>query len=580
MGSFLLGAGDHEDAFSLEWLRDVPVWKAHVAVLDEPWRGTAPPRAMVVVMGEGNVVHNEVLGASAVRTPDAAARVLGDAVHAVAAMAKGYPQTLLVAEWAISVRLAAELDSHDVNVRVSPSLREVRQAIRHLATLLDVPDVAEELLPLSEWDEAGTDPRPAGVLFHAAARFWRARPWERVGEGEAFLARWRGRESVVALTQPRGHGHVVTLFTSLRDYESSEVGSPERAVLGIRFADRAAVPRALRRQIAALGWEVAGPDAHPLLLGAGPATHDRVAPDDVHHLAAVLHALAAWTETQGAARSALPFTDAESGVELCPETVMDAAVPWPPMKRARPACATGPAAAPRAALRGAEAERVDAFAAHLRASGAREATARRDAAQAAEWARFLDGHARLPAEAVTEYDLRLFLYDWYPLHGVGSEQETERLPVVLRRYFRWLKEHEGIEYPWAGAVLRERDAYRERLETAPLGRDPDADADAELAQWRRWLYQDLDARVLLRDRGFPDPTVEWWERPRTPRVAALVHELQRLWLIWRDEEVAAGRTSPERLRAALRARQREWERMPHPDHGTSPIRVAAEDDDG
>lgn len=322
---------------------------------------------------------------------------------------------------------------------------------------------------------------------------------------------------------------------------------------------------------------------YPLLLGAGPAFQHGPAPDDVHHLAAVLHAVAAWTETHGAAPSALPFTDAESGVELCPEKVPDE-VPWPAMERARPACATGPAAAPRAAfpgaarepLRGAEADRVDAFASHLRET----AMARRDAAQAAEWARFLDEHARLPAEAVTEYDLRLFVYDWYPLHGAGSERETERLPTALRRYFRWLKEHEGIAYPWAGAVLRERDAYRERLETAPLGHDRDDDTSGELTRWRACLYQDLDARVLLRDRGFPDPTVEWWERPRAPRVAALVHELQRLWLVWRDEEIAAGSTSPERLRAVLLARQREWERMPHPYHGASPIRVAAEEDSG
>jgi hypothetical protein len=75
------------------------------------------------------------------------------------------------------------------------------------------------------------------------------------------------------------------------------------------------------------------------------------------------------------------------------------------------------------------------FEAHLLDTGTRAALARRRAAHALEWSRYLDHEARLPAEAATEYGLRMFLYDWYPRFGQAGEEEAERLPAALRHYF-------------------------------------------------------------------------------------------------------------------------------------------------
>ena len=52
-------------------------------------------------------------------------------------------------------------------------------------------------------------------------------------------------------------------------------------------------------------------------------------------------------------------------------------------------------------------------------------------------------------------------------------------------------------------------------------------------------------------------TVEW----------TLSHELQRRWLLWRDEVVKSGVVEPADVRAALVLRQRKWETTPHAAHG-------------
>jgi hypothetical protein len=290
MGGICFGS-DGGEGESLSWLRHAPVWKAGLEVLDEPWRGDAPPRAMLVLMAQGDVVHDEVLAAADVSAPEDAAAAVQRALDSIALQAGGYPRTLLVQDPSVAAHLASRMEGHGTVTRVPASLRQVQNAIRMLARLLDEPDVAWDLCPLYGFEEK-MDPAFAAVLFPAAARFWRARPWERVADETPLRFRWRGRKSVVVLTRPKGHGHVLTLFTSPRDYSDPRGWSPRRSVLGIRFEPASALPRRLRRQIARQGWEVAAPDAYPLLVGDGSALDGGPAFADVQHLVAVLESLA------------------------------------------------------------------------------------------------------------------------------------------------------------------------------------------------------------------------------------------------------------------------------------------------
>ncbi|HEX2203905.1 MAG TPA: hypothetical protein VHG91_11430, partial [Longimicrobium sp.] len=342
MHGLALGPGD--DADSLDWLRHVPTWKADVLPLDEPWRGSAPARAMLVVMGEGDVVEDELLDASACASASDVARLLGEAVHEVARQAGGYPRRLRVRDGGVAGLLAAELDAHGVDVRVS-AMRETERAIRELAALLDEPEVARDLGPVDGW--SGLAAEDSAVFVAAAARFWRARPWERLDEREALLARWRGRDSAVVVTPPLGHGHVITVFTHAPDYRDP-FGQPEHPVWGVKLTRRERLPRMLRREVEPSLWTVADDGTCCMVLE--DAADALPAGDSLRYLAAMLSAVAALAESRAPARRGLCFHDGESGVELRLERDVHR-TPWPAMKRARPACAPGPAADPEAALR-------------------------------------------------------------------------------------------------------------------------------------------------------------------------------------------------------------------------------------
>jgi hypothetical protein len=566
----MFGCGGSAEDFDddLSWLRYSPAWTADVLPLDEPWRKAQPRRAMLVVMGEGSVVHEELLAASAVADPGDAARLLGAAVHAVAAKAGGYPRRLLVGEWSYATLLSSELSPRGVDVRVS-ALRKTRRTIHRLASLLDEPELARDLDPVSHWSEV--DGAALDDYFRAAARLWHARPWDVAEDEEVLLASRAGRESAVVLTHPRAHGQVVTVFTCAADYPDA-YGSRD-PVWGVRFARPRDVPRLFGGELPTPG-SAPVPEPYPFLLeGFGSSSPSSA---ELHELAAVLDAVAALAEAGVQVRTGLAFTHPSTGVALRLES--DARyLRWPMVKKVRLGCAAGEGAHPAAALvplagfaKG-EGRRVERFATGLDARRPRAWTTARQIHHAREWTRFLLTEASVPATAVTELDLRTFLYAWYPRVTREEETSARAVPASLSRYFRFLEEHEHIRYPWAAAVLRERELYVDRLETAPLHELGD-----EVEEWLAPFHADLDARVMLPGRSFPGVHVGY-DAPASPRVAALSRELLRRWQLWRDEEILNRVVDPAALRGRLAARQREWERAPHGGaHGKSPLRMVAE----
>lgn len=127
---------------------------------------------------------------------------------------------------------------------------------------------------------------------------------------------------------------------------------------------------------------------------------------------------------------------------------------------------------------------------------------------------YLDDNMLGP-EACTEFDLRMYLYDWTPRR---PRRKLFRPSVELEtgsRLFEYLEQREGLSYPWAPSLLEDDEALQ-----------------------RRW-----EALSLLLE---------------------LHDELSRRWLVWREEVIASGLTQPEQVRAVLVRRQREWETRPHP----------------
>lgn len=183
---------------------------------------------------------------------------------------------------------------------------------------------------------------------------------------------------------------------------------------------------------------------------------------------------------------------------------------------------------------------------------------------------YLDDNMLGP-EACTEFDLRMYLYDWTPRR---PRRKLFRPSVELEaasRLFEYLEQREGLSYPWAASLLADDEGLHRRWESYP---------NLELYHprmiaWRRELYDDLNARGFIPDTGIAGggewlqegivPVDEQGEDELTLSLLLELHdELSRRWLVWREEVIASGLTQPGPVRAVLVRRQREWETRPHP----------------
>jgi hypothetical protein len=182
------------------------------------------------------------------------------------------------------------------------------------------------------------------------------------------------------------------------------------------------------------------------------------------------------------------------------------------------------------------------------------------------WADFLQ-HDMVPASAVTEFDLRLFVYAYHQENRSEAERTVPALSRSLRRVVRFLEEREGIRYPFAGRVLDELD------QIAGDSAEADTPLHEVLDALSFEIFDDLDMRGWVRDlevAGEP-----WaWVRGMSEEIAWLENDIQRRWLLWYDEAVRAGATDDDALDEMLVERQREWEATPHPGlEGRTPAEV-------
>jgi hypothetical protein len=233
----------------------------------------------------------------------------------------------------------------------------------------------------------------------------------------------------------------------------------------------------------------------------------------------------------------------------------------------RPGYARGPAARPGAFLaiqEGAEdresafeeaylegLEWVNRFGRALHEEGMGEPTIMAHVRNAAAFVQFLVGMEGVPLTGLHERDLRAFLLDWHPRTFEGGRTRARRMPVSLARFLEFLEWAVGLEFPWAAAVLEDRDYIQFRLETAPRG---DL-LDREVVAWRYPIHQEMDRRLLR-------PDLELLQESEidldSDRGANLLRELMRSWLLWRDELIEGGAREEDELWDVLVDRQRSW----------------------
>jgi hypothetical protein len=162
----------------------------------------------------------------------------------------------------------------------------------------------------------GIDADANASFFRAAARLHRAAPWKVVPDDASVVSvridALGVKNAVVSVLGQLGESFAVILFASLRDFEAhlaiaeeaAESGSPPEKVspsVALNFDRGADLEPELRKEIAAHGWEVAGPDAYPSItamdadiVGRPPTAREQTT------LEAIALALTAWIEAEPA----------------------------------------------------------------------------------------------------------------------------------------------------------------------------------------------------------------------------------------------------------------------------------------
>ncbi|HYH78689.1 MAG TPA: SEC-C metal-binding domain-containing protein, partial [Longimicrobium sp.] len=542
-------------------IRGAEVWEAdvvplHAGFADDP--GALP--ALAIVGAAGFIVHGDVISPRPVGVA-ARASAVAEAVLAAARRVGVLPAALHVRDQALADALAPGLAPRGVAVRAAP-ITELDEAIEGSLEHMAGGRAAGIASSPGTWAETEASPEEIARLHAAVAAFHRAEPWERVGDQEALELRFPdGRVFMASVMGGAGIDYGLALYSDPRDLDAllENDGDAMEQVRAMRgwsmsagFQPRSRMSRAMQREVASAGWEVAATDAYPMLLGIRIPGR-RVTADHVRVMTRALTAVLGELCGPGAVAGI-----EDPGVEV----VRDDDSPWAPLLEAHPIGAGGPLANPAAALAHAwhmdpreyrrlydEAmDRAERFAAWLEGQKLSKAARRRHARNAKVWCGYLSA-ITVPAEAATEYDLRIYLYDWFPRKEKVPADVERVLPESLNLFFAWMEAEEGIGYPWAPRVL---------MECADV-----ADEYGHDIVWGAELWEDLIARVMRHDEELPG-TRDGWPGMMNVEVAMARHELQRRWLIWYDEAVRAGTTDLGELRDVLVERQRAWEDVRRP----------------
>ncbi|MGH7710733.1 MAG: DUF6930 domain-containing protein, partial [Gemmatimonadaceae bacterium] len=572
-------------------------WELEAVPFPARFSDDAAARPVAVLVGSGPiVVHVKVLS-SPPAEPDELARLLAGEVAAAIAAVQRTPRRIDVRHASIAEALGPLLQQRGIAVRLVPSLTNLGEAARALSAHL----AGKENVPMASapetWAGWGLTREYIARLFRAAATYYRAQPWQLIADDRPIVATLAdGSEWRAIILGNAGQEFGLALYSDPEDVEylySYSGADPSRALLTVRgvvlsitYQAKDVLPPRMRREIRDAGWEIAAPAAYPLLMVLG-TPGGGVRQCQIEEMIALLHAVprfVAAAQRDGGVDLLERWTDDQSGAELSFDLSRQP-VPepfWDQSDQLTPSGPVGPGARPDVRLRdepdevrqALAQETLDRFVQHAQSHGrfaaVSAATARKHASAGWLFLQFLTEYQGIGPSAVTEFDLRVFLYDWYPRKVMDSEQAARALCGSLRRFFSFLADVEGIECPWADSILRDRDAFLVMCSRA-RGLDPESAGE----NWLAPFTADLEYRALLPAN---DAEAIEWGGLMGEKEATLFDEVQRLWLIWRDEIIRGGISERDAVYAALCERLRAWANSPNElVGGQTPVRAVAQE---
>jgi hypothetical protein len=215
---------------------------------------------------------------------------------------------------------------------------------------------------------------------------------------------------------------------------------------------------------------------------------------------------------------------------------------------------------------------VKRFAEAMEAAGGDADDVMRDEQDVDLFLQLMHGSQGVRLPAVTELDLRTFLYDLLPRKAMTTKKRGNEIRMSLERFFDYLSASEELHYPWAYAILRDALSFEERWDSCP----DDRKQNDAMGDWMGELFADLDARVMLPANQLAG-LGEWGEMMGIEE-SRLYATLGREWLVWRDAEIALGHRAPKELWECLTTRQAEWEQAPQAQlGGRSPSEAIAKE---
>lgn len=508
-----------------------------------------------------------------------------------AEVAGAWPSMVRVRHTQIRALLAPRLAARGITVRTARKLPALDRARRSFAKdVFGIDDTAALSTFVGTWSQWGAPAELVAEVFAASREYRNAQPWRALSDAEWFrvVVPGGGVWNVVVLGQA-GEAFGIALHEQYNDIlrmQNSESGAAGIAAIqgqtiSLTFDARRDVPREFRDDVKRNRWGLPAPDVYPVLATVN-TPGGGVTRRQLHDLVAILRAMAALSVGLRAvlADEKEPgiWTHSATGVHvLFDRDELAFAVTADETAVLTPSGPAGPGAEPLARLdldqlddeTQREMDVVGRFDEWCRTT-ATVAEAGRDAANAEMFVNFLAQHHGVPLRAVTEYDLRVFLHDWVHRKVVMSNEDAAGVPASIGRFFEYLAEREGIVCPWAAPLIGDSASYRYRRASFPGGFwwDPGVE------EWRAQLGSSLIARALVPETSDPDGVGGGATMGVTE--AALEAELQRLWLLWRDELIRSGLTERHAVVEALLGRQASWERTPNAiAHGATPRTAVA-----
>lgn len=540
-------------------------WEADVTPVPATVATHPNARSVAVLLAaEGLVLHSDLVmgppaGAAGVAT------LLADAIATLIGSGGAVPSELYVRHAAVAEQLAPLLEQHGVSVNaigVLPVLDDFAAGLRQHLSGGSIPLPAVCCPPTWAAWEFPAD--RVHALHAAAANFYTLKPWELLANADVLdLTMPSGSHWFASVMGEAGETFGLALYESLDDIMALLNAPDNRAaliplqfvVLSLTFDFRADLPKPMRKEAADAGWPIAGPSAYPVLwamntIGGG------VSESQVGDLATALDVIARLAARLDPENNADPvkgvWTDDASGTVVRFSAPAEYQPLWDVPAELSPSLAEG-ARAGRVADEQSDADLLARFVDASRTLGTNEKRITQDEGNVAHFIEVMRAEHRINLPALTEFDLRVFLYDLMPRKTLGAKSHGHAMRQSLKRFFAYLAASEELNYPWAAPILGDKFALDERWDSRPDGFSPDDDF-----AWSAELMDDLAARVML-----PQPPVASdFNGVMRPIEAGLYEEIQRIWLAWRDEEIRAGAREPEALRERLAARQAAWDSTP------------------